>query len=147
MRMLHDRDDRERIVARVRSLRPDSARLWGTMTVDQALWHVNQGMRNGLGELRLELTPGPPMPRALFKWLALRVPWPRGARTAPAFVARGAYDFEEQRTALLNSVEVLAGRALGGPWPPHTGFGKMSGTDWSRLMHKHLDHHLRQFGA
>ena len=32
-------------------------------------------------------------------------------------------------------------------WPEHAAFGSMSGRDWSRLMAKHFDHHLRQFSA
>ena len=30
---------------------------------------------------------------------------------------------------------------------PHPFFGKLTPTPWSIGMHKHLDHHLRQFGA
>ena len=28
----------------------------------------------------------------------------------------------------------------------HSFFGRLSGDEWGRLMYKHLDHHLRQFG-
>jgi hypothetical protein len=30
---------------------------------------------------------------------------------------------------------------------PHPFFGALTPTEWSRGMYKHLDHHLRQFGA
>jgi hypothetical protein len=30
---------------------------------------------------------------------------------------------------------------------PHPFFGALTTQDWSRGMYKHLDHHLRQFGA
>ena len=29
----------------------------------------------------------------------------------------------------------------------HALIGKVSGEDWGRLQHKHVDHHLRQFGV
>ena len=29
----------------------------------------------------------------------------------------------------------------------HTFFGRMSGVWWGETQYKHLDHHLRQFGA
>mgnify|MGYP001794749648 CR=1 FL=1 len=29
----------------------------------------------------------------------------------------------------------------------HAFFGRMPGQEWAILMYKHLDHHLRQFGA
>jgi hypothetical protein len=32
-------------------------------------------------------------------------------------------------------------------WPENPIFGKVSGTDISRLQAKHLDHHLKQFGV
>ncbi len=146
MRTLHDARARQAIVGRIQSLRPDSVRRWGAMTIDQMLWHLNEAMRNGRGELEPPLQPTV-LPRGLFRVLALRVPWPKGAPTAPAFVAGARYDFEEQRAALLGSVAAFAARDIAGPWARHPGFGKMRGRDWSRLMHKHIDHHLRQFGA
>ena len=30
---------------------------------------------------------------------------------------------------------------------PHTFFGPLTPEEWANLMYKHLDHHLRQFGA
>jgi Protein of unknown function (DUF1569) len=30
---------------------------------------------------------------------------------------------------------------------PHSFFGRMTADEWAILMYKHLDHHLRQFGA
>ncbi len=32
-------------------------------------------------------------------------------------------------------------------WPDHALFGHMTGRDWGVFVHKHFDHHLRQFGA
>lgn len=32
-------------------------------------------------------------------------------------------------------------------WPPSRVFGRISGRSWGVLQHKHLDHHLRQFGV
>ncbi len=146
MRMLHDAGDRQAIVARIQSLRPDSTRRWGSMTIDQMLWHLNEAMRNGLGEFEPPLHPTS-LPRGLFLVLALRVPWPKGAPTAPEFVAGARHDFEEQRAALLRSIAAFAARDITGPWARHPGFGRMRGRDWSRMMHKHIDHHLRQFCA
>jgi transposase InsO family protein len=41
--------------------------------------------------------------------------------------------------------------AAGGPTVctnnPHSFFGTMTPEQWSILMYKHLDHHLRQFGV
>ena len=32
-------------------------------------------------------------------------------------------------------------------WPEHPAFGHLSSRDWGALVHRHVDHHLRQFGA
>jgi hypothetical protein len=32
-------------------------------------------------------------------------------------------------------------------WPEHPAFGKLSPRAWGVLIYKHLDHHLKQFGA
>jgi hypothetical protein len=146
MHMLHDAADRQAIAARIRSLRTDSPRRWGRMTIDQMLWHVNQGLLTSLGDLAVAPI-GVPIPASVMKWMVLRVPWPRGAPTAPEYVARANYQFEPGRAALLQSLEAFAGRDPAGSWPRHPGFGLMTGRDWSCLMHKHLDHHLRQFSA
>ena len=44
MRTLHDVAHRSALIERVRALRPDSARRWGKMSVDQMLWHVNDAI-------------------------------------------------------------------------------------------------------
>ena len=146
MRTLHDGVTRTSVAWRIESLRPESARLWGRMTIDQMLWHVNQGLLAGLGEI--EVSPSRlPLPPALVLPMVLNLPWPKGAPTAPAFEPRATYDFEEQRQQLLRLIQDFAQRDLSQRWPRHTRFGKMSGKHWSRLMYRHLDHHLRQFGA
>lgn len=143
---LHDGTARAGLVSRIERLRPDSARQWGRMSIDQMLWHVNQGLLSGLGEIEVAST-RLPLPAFLLLPMVLSLPWPKGAPTAPAFEARATYDFEEQRRRLLELVRAFSERELRQPWPPHTGFGRMNGRQWSRLMYRHLDHHLRQFGA
>jgi hypothetical protein len=32
-------------------------------------------------------------------------------------------------------------------WPEHPAFGKLSTRAWGVLIYRHMDHHLRQFGA
>ena len=44
MPMLHDPTVRSSIEARLNAIRADAPRQWGSMTVDQMLWHVNQSL-------------------------------------------------------------------------------------------------------
>jgi hypothetical protein len=44
-------------------------------------------------------------------------------------------------------MDEMAKKDLNGPWPEHPILGKMRGVQHSKLHGKHVDHHLRQFGA
>ena len=146
MSTLHDSDTRAAIRQRVQALRPDAARKWGSMTVDQMLWHVNQPLKESLGEY-VPPDGKPPLPPMLLRWLVLNVPWPRGAKTRPDLVASQHYDFERERAECLALIDRFAQRDIGVEFPKSANFGHMTGMHWSRLHAKHLDHHLRQFGV
>jgi len=57
-------------------------------------------------------------------------------------------DFEVERERLCGLIDRFA---TGGPAActthPHAFFGRLTPEQWSMIMYKHLDHHLRQFGA
>lgn len=146
MALIHHAGVRNTIKKRVQALRPDSQRKWGRMTVDQMLWHVNRPLAESLGEYT-----GPPakapIPRKLLRWLALNVPWPKGARTRPDLVAAKHHDFELEKLRCLDFIDRVASRDMNGVWPRSAGFGEMAGKHWSQLHAKHLDHHLKQFGV
>jgi len=60
----------------------------------------------------------------------------------------GDKDFATEQQRLLASVDRFS---AGGPAQfttyPHTFFGPMTPAEWAIMHYKHLDHHLRQFGA
>ncbi len=145
MPMLHEDRARTEIAERVQALRPDSSRRWGRMSVDQALWHMNQAMLVSLGQLQTR--PAPMALRFVAKPIALSMRWPKGARTAQEFVAVSPHDFASERRRYLQMLEDFARRPLDGRWPSHPLLGRMTGRDWSRMHHRHFDHHLRQFGG
>ena len=146
MPLLHEDGARAEIARRVQGLRPESPRRWGRMTVDQMVWHLNQGLLASMGQLQVA-TMRAPIPTFIFKPMVLALPWPRGAPTAPEYLATGEHDFPGEQAHCLELVQDFARRPLEGSWVRHAAFGPMSGRDWSRLMYKHMDHHLRQFSA
>ena len=149
MNCLHDPACRASLVARIQTLRPDAERRWGKMRVDQMLWHVNEAMEQALGRVVVSRAPNaPPVPSPVLRFAVLNLPWPKGrAPTGPELVARETYDFQAERARTLKLVDEMAARDVNGAWPTSAAFGKMSGMGWSRLEAKHLDHHLKQFGA
>jgi len=53
-----------------------------------------------------------------------------------------------ERGKLLGLIDRFAeGGAARCTTHPHAFFGKLTPGQWAELMYKHLDHHLRQFGA
>ncbi len=144
--MLHDQRACAEITDRVQSLRAESPRKWGRMTVDQMVWHMNQGLLSSLGQLQMERQRAP-LPTFIFKPMVLSLPWPKGAPTAPEYLAVSEHDFAREQTRCLRLVADFTRRALDERWVRHAAFGPMSGRDWSRLMYKHMDHHLRQFSS
>ena len=145
-RLLHDPDVHASIRKRIESLRADTQRQWGTMSIDQMLWHVNVSMREAVGEYKAQVKPLP-VPKALLRWAILNLPWGRGARTRPDMYAKSKHDFIAQKAECLALIDRIAGRPLAAEWPESASMGSMNGSHWSRLTAKHLDHHLRQFGV
>lgn len=145
--------DRAGILGRLATLRPDSARRWGTMSVHQMVVHCADACRMAQGTVTpRELAPS--WSRPLIKIIALYapLPWPRGIRTVPEFdqVAVGSAspnEFAADVAALAALLEGMAARPPGTPWPRHPIFGAMSERAWLRWAWLHMDHHLRQFGA
>lgn len=144
--LLHDVDTRAELERRVRALEEGRRPLWGQMTGDQMFWHVNQGLSAALGELTVT-DPRPPLPRKLLKFMVLNLPWGKNAPTTPSFRATAAYDFSAEQGRCLRLIDTFTRRPLAELASRHPAFGPMSGSDFSRLNAKHLDHHLRQFGV
>jgi hypothetical protein len=142
------RSEREALLARLSSLRPDSKRQWGKQELVQMLAHCQQPLRVALGDLELRRS----LIGLLFGGIAKKKlladkPWDRNMPTAPEFKVAGSGDIEKERQTLAGLVQ----RFEGGPdvltKKTHPFFGVLTPEQWDRLQWKHLDHHLRQFGA
>jgi hypothetical protein len=140
------------VEARVRRLRPDSARQWGRMTPHQAICHLNDCFELALNE-RQTAPVGGPMKRVV-RFIALQVPlaWPRGRLQTVPEVEQGVGGtiptvFDRDRDELLKSMARFCSAAAGQYCPTHPVFGAMTVKHWRRWAYLHMDHHLRQFGV
>ena len=133
--------------SRIRSLRPDASRQWGTMRTDQMLRHLNAVLEVALGKTPTD-SKGMGVLGKLMKYAVFYGPWPKGKTpTAPMYEARDTYDFDTERKRLLGNLEELGRRAPEGEWPLHPMFGRIHGKHWIHGQIRHIDHHLRQFGV
>jgi hypothetical protein len=146
MPALHDAAFRETLRTRLKALRPDAKRKWGKMSLDQMLWHVASGLETSVGR-RPTKPMKAPLPRPIMRFLVINAPWPKGAPTMPEIVAKGQYDVEAERKRCLDLIDEMVKKDLDGPWPVHPILGNMRGVQHSKLQGKHVDHHLKQFGA
>ncbi len=151
MKNLFDVTAANELKARLGNLGPQSERLWGKMTAAQMLAHCSVGMQWALGEV----VPDKGMLPALLigklvKRMVLRNedPLRKNTPTAKSLVITDERDLGRERTRLSGLIDKFAaGGPAGCTKNPHSFFGKMTPDEWSRLMYKHVDHHLRQFGV
>ena len=149
MGSLFDTRDRQTILDRLEALRPDSPRQWGKMDVAQMLTHCARSMEVATGDKpRRQALIGKLLGPLVRKKILGDQPLSHNSPTDPTFVVKEACDFDRERQRLRGLVDRFAdlGSAHAGQ-VIHSFLGRMSGEEWDCLMHKHLDHHLRQFGA
>jgi len=149
MKNLFEQEGMQDIMSRIHSLQPSAPRQWGKMDVAQMMAHCSATMDMASGRLN--------PPRALIGRLlgplvrpifTNEKPLSRNSPTDKRLVVVDSRDFAREREILKSKIREFheCGEA-GCTRHPHPFFGPLTPQDWSRGMYKHLDHHLRQFGA
>lgn len=141
-------NDRSTICTRMRSLSNSSTARWGKMSVTGMLLHLRLSARMAVGELEV-----PSANKRVFQVFPLKhlilyvLPFPKGAPTAPALIPDAVASFEEERAAVLALLDRIGAGPRDGTGPAHPLFGPLSWGEWGTVTYKHVDHHLKQFGA
>lgn len=150
MDTLFDVAARDSILVRIESLRPDSPRGWGKMDVAQAMSHCALAIEAATGDAVLHSNFMAKLIGPLFKgWIVGPKPFSKNSPTHPLLVLNATpCDFDRERMRLLAVVRKFhdAGPAAAAKYR-HAFVQKLTGDEWGRVLHKHLDHHLRQFGS
>jgi hypothetical protein len=151
VKTLANTGDREELVRRLRSVRPDSTPKWGRMSAHQMICHVADACRMATGDKAVSEASGL-LHRTLVKWLVLYVPlaWPAGIPTRPELdqTLGGTKPLEfAHDVAQVESLLAKTAANRSSVWPAHPIFGPLSQSAWLRWAYLHTDHHLRQFGA
>ena len=150
MKNLYEPATVEEVKKRIAQLRPDSARQWGKMNPGQAMAHCSVAMEWAVGD-----TFAPRMfigrivaPLVKPSLLGTEEPMRRNSPTAKSLVTTDDRDLPKEQERLRGLVERFAAAGpTGCTKHPHTFFGPLTPQEWAILMYKHIDHHLRQFGA
>lgn len=149
MRNMFNAGDRAEIERRLAALQPSSTGQWGKMGVAQMLAHCAVALEAPVGDRRKKQSL---LGRIVTPFIRSAVlgekPLGHDSPTDPDFVIADERQFSSEHGRL---VALLARFCDGGPSAAdgrvHSFFGRLSGQEWGRLVYKHLDHHLRQFGG
>jgi Protein of unknown function (DUF1569) len=150
VKTLFDRTLADELIARTAALTANPQPLWGKMSAAQAAAHCAGALEAASGDRQL--------PRLfigrLLGWIIKpltigdNMPMRRNTPTAPDMAISDQRNVHVERARLCAQIErfVSAGPA-GVTRHPHAFFGPLTPEQWANLQYKHVDHHLRQFGA
>lgn len=139
--------DRADLVRRAWTLTPNHSAKWGKFNVSGMVAHLTDAARMAMGDLDVHGKAPSFLQWAPVRYLIIHVlPMPKSAPTAPALIARSTTaELAQEQQALQTLFDELPRRSTLAP--THPAFGKMTRDDWGAIIHKHTDHHLRQFGV
>jgi hypothetical protein len=136
---------------RLLTVTPQSPRQWGSMSPHEMICHLTDSFRAMLGQRPVSATAWSPLRRRLVRLIALHtpLPWPKGIDTMPEVNPRRQgtrpSTFEDDRAQLLTVMRQFV--APDARYAPHPMFGTLTRQEWLTWTFRHVDHHLRQFGA
>ena len=138
----------QEVLARLNTINANTPANWGKMNAAQMVAHCQATFQAYFGEIKMK--------RALigrfFGKIAKRKllspkPWSRNLPTAREFKISNERNFEKERQKLIGYINRFVNEGYTITATKHPFFGEMSSQEWATLAYKHLDHHLRQFGA
>lgn len=147
---IFNQQDYKDIFKRIDSLNSKNQRKWGKMNVDQMLEHCSLQLKLGLGHIKLSGFEGPSIQRTWFgrKSFLYAMPWTKGLPTPSQMnMTKNNLLFKEFDVEKDQLIKLLEEVQKNPNLKPHAFFGAMNQKDWGRLIWKHLDYHLKQFGG
>ena len=140
----------ERLISRLRALRPETERRWGTLSAGEMLCHLGDAHDV---VLKRDADASGIRKRPFLKWLAIYGPvlWSRGWQTDasvdPKRDGTRPGEFEADRERVVDGMRKIATAADGELNPAHGLLGPLTTSEWQRSVYRHVNHHLKQFGV
>lgn len=147
MKSISDLTTREELIHRVQCLNENATAQWGKMNVHQMVRHCCLSEEMLLGKKKYKQN----LIGFLFGKIALKgimkdeKPMMRNSPTVPNLKVKENVDFDKEKTRWISLLEEHADISRLGIMHPF--FGEMTKEQVDRLVFKHTDHHLRQFGG
>ncbi|HTB52385.1 MAG TPA: DUF1569 domain-containing protein [Ferruginibacter sp.] len=148
MKTIFDKATKDELIIRINSLNENSIAQWGKMNVYQVLKHCRlwdewiQNSKNNrqafIGRLFGKI--------ALKKVLKDESPLTRNTPTLPEFkIKETTGDIKSEQNKWITLIKEYD--HFSSPIFLHTFFGKITKEQVGKMVYKHADHHLRQFGV
>jgi hypothetical protein len=132
---------------RVGRLAWDRRAEWGTFTAPKMVCHLADSLRMAMGDLKVAPKRLPIRYPPLKQLIIYLAPFPKGAPTAPELLVRQPREWANDVADVQSLLARAATASTTDAWPEHPAFGRLSRRAWGVLIFRHMDHHLRQFGA
>ena len=137
------------IINRIDQLKPDAQAKWGRMDVTKMLAHCSAALEMSMTKEKF--------PRSFMGFVFGKMaresfsgpkPFKQNLPTDKRFMIANPEAFEKEKIKLAALVKKFnEGKEQVISQFPHPFFGKLKAEEWAAGMHKHLDHHLQQFGV
>jgi hypothetical protein len=146
-----DNQSTSELMQRFENLQADTSPLWGKMNPTQMLAHCTAALKMAFGEIPAKVRFSPwkaSVARLLFiEWF----PFPKDSPTAPEMdpnkKLKPTGSFLEEKEVLMHHLSRMNNTKSDYVFGMHPLFRQMDREQWGKLVYKHLDHHLRQFGV
>ena len=136
------------ILNRLEKLQPTTNAQWGKMKVDQMLAHCAITLSTPFAPNTKQHLLGKIFGKMAKKSSLSNAPFKKNSPTDKSFIVKDARQFEIEKANLIAGIKRFTEAGPNGITNnKHPFFGEFTSKDWSFLMHKHLDHHLKQFGV
>jgi hypothetical protein len=139
--------DRRSLEERLARLRPEARGSWGSLDAPRMVCHVTDAVLSATGDIACTPKRSPLRFPVINSLVMFYLPWPKSAPTAPELLSRAPQAWEEEVARFSAALDALSKRPKAGTWPVHVAFGRLSGSQWGRLLYRHTDYHFKQFGV
>jgi Protein of unknown function (DUF1569) len=147
MKSIWDTAARQELHDRVASLTRDRRAEWGRFTAPKVVCHLADSLKMAMGSLPVAAKRSPIRYTPLKEFIVYVAPFPKHVPTAPELLVREPKEWAADVADLQALLDRAAASGGADAWPQHPAFGTLSTRAWGVLIYRHMDHHLRQFGA
>lgn len=147
MKSIWQDEARRELRARIGRLAWDRRAAWGRFTAPKMICHLADSLKMAMGDLKVAPRTSPLRYPPLKQLIIYVAPFPKGVPTAPELLAREPRGWIDDVADVQSLLERVAASRTTDAWPGHPAFGTLSRRAWGVLIYRHMDHHLRQFGA